>query len=215
MKSRSSALPVTVALLAAVLMTAIVSQARATVTWSFFETGCSGVCTLPPQPHVFATLTLPSPISAGSASWPTGFPIFPGDPPPVHTGDDFAFALSETPEVSISSANLFGPSSGPPAIRNYDISWAATPDSPEIRVDILTSSIAEAHLGVFGGRIATDFILGGCENSQCQITGFWQNDLAVPEPSSASLVLAGLFGVWFGKRYRRRRRPNRRGAGCG
>ena len=62
MQRRSTVLRFAVSVLAAVLITAMMGdQARATVTWSFFETGIScfnpSACSLPPQSFVFATLT--------------------------------------------------------------------------------------------------------------------------------------------------------------
>ena len=211
MKNRSAALRATVGLLAAVLTAAIVNQARATVTWSFFETGIScstSECTLPPQPFIFATLTLPGPISEGSAIW-QGFGT------PIYTGDEFVLTISPFRLTPAFNGNPGGQpcglgGGGRLTIGDFDISWSATANdlAISIHLDAINDMIGGfgRAFGPFGGPIATDFILGGCENSQCDIAGFWQSDLAVPEPSSASLVLAGLIGAWFSKR---RRRPSR------
>jgi hypothetical protein len=203
-----------VALFAAVLTTAIANQARATVTWSFFETGISCLsgppCTLPPQPFVFATLTLPGPMSQGTARW-GGFL-----PPPVYTGDEFAFSFDFglyrlTPafngdqggsECGISVTRL--------TICDFDISWSATASELSVAITFHAAFDAIFRFRENGGFVATDTeFLGGCtfSNVDCEVTGFWQSDLVVPEPSSAALVLAGLFGAWFGKRHRRLRPP--------
>jgi MYXO-CTERM domain-containing protein len=56
--------------------------------------------------------------------------------------------------------------------------------------------------GLTGGPIASDGTLGGCGFTQCQIAGFWQNDLSVSEPASAAVLASGLFGAWLGRRRR-------------
>jgi hypothetical protein len=51
---------------------ALVHETRATVIWSFYETGIScflGLCELPTQPYVLMTLTLPGATSSGTARW--------------------------------------------------------------------------------------------------------------------------------------------------
>ena len=207
-----SALRMAVAFLAAVSTTALVSQARATVTWSFFETGIScftGICTLPPQPFVFATLTLPGPVSAGTAQW-QGFLT----PPPVYTGDDFILSIAFfrlTPAFNGDqggSACSF--SGGPLTICDFDISWSATATGLAISInfDAVNDNIGglpDRPFGPFGGPVATDREnLGGCSinSGSCAITGFWLSDLALPEPSSASLAVAGLIGAWLTRRLR-------------
>src|SRR2546423_1569212 len=98
-------------LLWTVVVTALANQACATVTWSFYETAiiiCSGAqCVPPPQPYVVATLMLPSPTSVGTATWLSGNPILPGDPPPAHSGNDFTLNFSD--DGAVSSSNLIGP----------------------------------------------------------------------------------------------------------
>jgi hypothetical protein len=214
MQYRSAGLPIALAILAALSTTAIISPARATVTWSFFETGIScvsGQCFLPLQPFVFATLALPGPISQGTAQW-LGF-----GPPPVYTGDDFILSIVDA-GLRLSPAfdgdqggQECGVGGGRRTICDFDISWSAAPSflNIGINLDAINDNIggfAGRTFGSFGGSIATDFLLGGCENTQCVITGFWQSDLAMPEPSTASLALVGLIGSWFTKRHRRQRR---------
>ncbi len=139
MQDRSAALRMTVALFAAVLTTAIVHQARATVTWSFFETGISCFtgpsCTLPPQPFVFATLTLPGPISEGTALWRGA-----GFSPPVYTGDEFVFSFDFglyrlTPAFN---GDQGGAACGFSVMRlticDFDISWSATASELSIAI---------------------------------------------------------------------------------
>ena len=213
MQDRSAALRMTVALFAAVLTTATVNQAHSTVTWSFFETGISCFtgpsCTLPPQPFVFATLTLPGPISEGTALWRGA-----GFSPPVYTGDEFVFSFDFglyrlTPAFN---GDQGGAACGFSVMRlticDFDISWSATASELSIAITFDAAFDAIFRFRTNQGFVATDTEgLGGCtfNNGTCEITGFWQSDLAVPEASSASLVLAGLLGAWFTKRYRRQR----------
>ena len=189
---------------AAVSTTAVMDQARATVTWSFFETGIScadGLCSLPHQPFVFATLMLPGPISVGTAEWRGA------GTQPVYTGDEFVLSIDILRLSPAFNGDQGGQEcsvgGGRNTICDFTISWDATGSALVIRIDFdaINDNIgrfAGGPFGFFGGFIASDGILGGCENTQCEITGFWQSDLAIPEPSSASLILAGLLGglVW-------------------
>jgi len=193
-------------LAAAIGATALVHQARATVVWSFYETGIScfeGSCTLPPQPYVLVTLTLPGPTSTGTAIWQ-------GDPrvPPVYTGDDFILNSPAGPELSPRfTGSFFCSSHG--NICDFDIAWSATAGGLAIilNLDTVNDNIgggAGGTFGPFGGPIASDGpgTLGGCVDTQCRVTGFWQSDLSLPEPMSAILLLTGLFGTWVTGRYR-------------
>ena len=193
------------AVFAAALTTAIGNQARAAVTWSFFETGISCFqpsCFLPTQPYVFMTLTLPGPTSSGTADWDGGptTPVFTGDffelrfPfPPGRLNPDFVPA-------PIAPICVF--------ICGFHVSWSETDGrlvGVAINVDAFNDNIggqAGGPFGLTGGRIASDAEgrLGGCVITLCEVTGFWQSDLAVPEPSTATLVLVGLFGAWFARR---------------
>lgn len=222
MQRRSTVSRFAVSVFAAVLITTVMDQARATVTWSFIETGAvcfNGECTIPPPvvPFVFATLTLPGPISQGTALW-DGV----SGPPPVYTGDDFILSIPPIRLTSafngdqggLSCASGFG---GPQIICDFRISWSGTASDLAISISLdgALDNIGSlpggppfgGPFGSFGGAVATDRgMLGGCSfaDGRCQIIGFWQNGLAVPEPSSASLILTGLLGSWLGKRQRRR-----------
>jgi hypothetical protein len=191
--------------LAAAALATLPASADASVTWSFYETGIScfsGRCSLPPQPFVFATFTLPEPTSAGTARW-GGFP----GPAPVYTGDDFTLSLPFTNLSSGFSRNDFCNRSSP--ICDFDIVWSATSSglSIALSLDAVNDNVGgQASIGrpfgSFGGPIATDSPdLGGCNFTQCEITGFWQSDLPLPEPiSSVGLFLTGLFGTWLARR---------------
>lgn len=191
--------------------------AKATVTWSFFETGIScssGTCDLLPQPSVFATLTLPQLVSAGTAQW-RGVPTTP-----IFTGDDFLLTIGGFLQVSSAFNGDQGGQECPRStakntICDFNISWHATASGLVVGIELDAPNdnigrLAGGPFGSSGGAVATDFLLGGCNitSTNCQITGFWQNDLTVAEPSSGSLVVAGLFGAWFRKRRRHQANPN-------
>jgi hypothetical protein len=182
------------------------------VTWSFHETSCvteQGADCTPPQPFVFVTLTLPGTTSAGSAFWLGGDPP---SPPPVYTGDSFALAV---PFLKRPLTPAFtGPSCESDfQICDFDISWSETAgrlDAISINIDGFNDAIGYLldpdlfPLGLVSGQIATMGLLGGCNllTSPCTIGGFWQSDLAVSEPMSAVLLIAGLLGTCFAARSR-------------
>jgi hypothetical protein len=57
--------------------------------------------------------------------------------------------------------------------------------------------------GLTGGPVGSDGIIGGCGDTQCTVSGFWQSDLtAVPEPISAVLLITGLLGTCLASRAR-------------
>jgi hypothetical protein len=182
----------------------------ATVTWSFYETSCTPQTpfagSLCPDsassvtlPYLLARLVLPSATSTGTASWENTAP--PGQPPspPILAGDaDFSFvpALGSFIAPPTYGTNAFCPFGFVPgAICSYDISWTEIAGQlVAIQIDYLTISSAEIRLGLTGGRIASDFTIGGCPLlGTCEVTGFWASDLeAIPEPTSAALALAVL-----------------------
>lgn len=184
------------------------TPASANKVWDFQVTSIacpfSGTCSVPSAP--LAELVLPGPDSAGSAKWATGYPILPGDPPPVHTGDDFRF---QSGRLSLSPTNLIGQPGGPGTIRFYDISWVEVAGNLEaIHIDWETWGDDET-LGLTSGRLASDGEIGGCVMSTgCQFSGVWVDPpgnveqliaAAVPEPSSLSLGLtaAAFFGLMW------------------
>ena len=195
------------------------------VTWSFFETAITscnspGNCVLPPQPFVFMTLALPGPTSNGTATWLGTGSL------PVYTGDSFIltteahFVPSLTPAFAGDVSNPGGAScsNGPAGICDFNISWSETAGvltSLSINFDSVFDSIGglagRGAFGLTGGPIASDGTLGGCGFTQCQIAGFWQSALSVPEPASAALLASGLFGAWLGRRRRIGRGRNRGG----
>jgi hypothetical protein len=181
--------------LAATALAALPHPALADVTWSFYETSCTPVLggrPCMPFTAALASLLLPGPTSAGSANWQSS-PF--GVPPPILTGDtDFAFVPSEGRSIAPpgygTGLDCEGAGFGPGAICSYDISWSEVDGQLlAISIDYLTASIAEMHLGLGGGRIASDFTIGGCPVlGTCAVTGFWQS---VPEPTSAAMLLTG------------------------
>ena len=193
------------------------------VTWSFYETGITSCnspsafsCVLPPQPFVLMTLTLPGPTSTGTAIW-QGSPSLP-----VYTGDSFALPLpfltlhpaTLTPAFAGAASNIGGRDCldnfvGSGALCDFNISWAESAGvltAISINVDAIDDSIGgmaeRGSFGLTGGPLASDFILGGCSSTQCMVSGFWQSDLAVPEPMSAVLLITGLLGACLASRAR-------------
>ena len=168
------------------------------VTWSFFQTAitsCNGRCILPPQPFVLMTLTLPGNTSTGTATWQG-----PGATP-VYTGDSFILTV---PFATLTSAFA---GAGECVIRApcaFDISWSEAVGvltSVDINVagfnDDIGTFAGRFSFGLTGGALASDNVLGGCFDTQCVVSGFWQSDLAVPEPMSAVLLITEIIAAWL------------------
>jgi hypothetical protein len=190
---------------------ALPMHASATVTWTFYETSCSIFSSGAPCqtnfpvtfPYPIGSLTLSGPTSSGSASWMNNSGIGPFVPP-VLTGDpDFSVVFATVQPIAPPTygTNDIMCHAAPAAICQYDITWSETNgnlDDVSIFIEAGAADIGGTFIngkpfGLTGGIIATDGIIDNCDDSQCQIGGFWQSNLAVPEPMSASLLAIGLF----------------------
>jgi PEP-CTERM motif len=194
------------------------------VTWSFYETAITscdnpGSCALPPQPYVLMTLALPGLTSNGTATW------LGTVNQPVYTGDSFTLTTRASFMRPLTPAFMGGASNPSRSacanggdICDFNISWSETAGqltAVDINIDLVSDNIGgmagRGACGLTGGPIASDGTLGGCGFTQCQIAGFWQSDLSVPEPTSSALLASGLFGTWLGRRRRTGRARNREG----
>lgn len=199
--------------IAAALFTLPIAAKAEPVTWNFFETGitCDNprLCSLPPQPYILASLTLPGPTSSGSANWINGgFPV----PPPTLAGDGFVLAIdpgtSSVPKYRLSSTDPTNACFGSllticrlEPITGYNISWSETAGILNNITVQFGSQVDDINLGLFGGIIASDGSIDGCSLQQCAVTGFWRSNLAVaaaPEPASGLMLAGGLlaFSLW-------------------
>jgi hypothetical protein len=121
-------------------------------------------------------------------------------PQPVVTDPGFAFQDFWSPFVTIEPP-YFGAFPGPFGYSNtnfinggYLFSWSAVDGQlTAIRIDFNAEN-DDVHLGLTGGLIGSDGVIGTCEEGVCGVLGYWQN-VSVPEPGSAALLLSLLFGV--------------------
>ncbi|MGH7100382.1 MAG: hypothetical protein ACREE4_22430 [Stellaceae bacterium] len=187
----------------ATLMTLIATSAtKAAVIFDFYETGITqcgagGDCNLLPPPFVLMSLILSSGNETGSAVYePLG-----SINPPVVTDPEFHFGFG--PDPNIVTPPYFGEPPGCPYFGNcslaYDMTWTATNNTLTNLSLFYLDNFNEAGsrlqpFGVTGGWISSDGSLGGCGNTQCLVTGYWQ-DAVLPEPASGALFLGALFGL--------------------
>jgi hypothetical protein len=108
--------------------------------------------------------------------------------PPVFTGDDFTLDWrfgQLSPGFTGDGCNVGF--IGPRTICNFDIAWSASPSGLTVSIYLLTASIAQIgngpgpfeSFGPFGGPIASDFEFGGCIDTSCRVTGFWQSAVGI------------------------------------
>jgi hypothetical protein len=177
----------------AIAFTVSVVTDAAPVTWSFYETSCPSCTGAVHYPNLIASLTAPGPTSFGDWHYTTF---------PVSTGDPFTFTLYTESAGAISVHDDLGGGNNKDPIVFYDISWSEVAGTlTSVSVNFL-ADFDEAILSFSQGTIGSDYMLGGCVFSQCQITGVWQSDLAVPEPTSGVLLITGLLGAFLASRSR-------------
>jgi hypothetical protein len=139
--------------------------------------------------------------------------------PPVYTGDNFTLtvpvvhgALTVSPAFTgYPVVGFCHESASPSTICDFDISWSETAGdliAVRINIDAVFNDIGglagppRTFFGLTGGPLASDHTLGGCGNTQCTVTWYWQSDLALPEPMSAVLLITGLLGTCLASRSR-------------
>lgn len=201
--------------IAALLLPA--AAARSAVIWTFFETSCSANsganCTFQPASGL-AQLILPDINSSGSWS----FFFDSATQTSTESGDtDFSFDLPPT------GMRFHAPHFVPGLLErgsdiSYDISFASSPTALTISADFMAANdqfcIRHPRIGPVGCgggsefSVASDNVLLGCVDTQCQITGNWVLAL-VAEPSPIRVIAGPLIGVAMlalGRRRAARRR---------
>ncbi len=194
----------TILIAAALVASATAAQADQ-VPWDFYETSCApqtfgpGTCGPIFAPVWVGTLTLPGGDSVGSASGGRfTAPTVTGD------GDDFSIAFGGIAGGSVGT--LIGSGSTlflTPALlttnaySHYLVSWT------EIAGELLTVLVSYqadnggADIGLTGGTMGSDALIGACSNGTCSVGGYWIDPVpnAVPEPGTLSLLLAGFLAL--------------------
>jgi hypothetical protein len=123
----------------------------------------------------------------------------------VYTGDNFI--LEYVGSAFVTSAFNGEPNceGSPSALCEFDLSWSEVGGQLEsISLNALSVNYQIGPgFGLTGGRFGSDFFVDNCVDAQCFATGFWQSDLPVPEPMSASFLLSGLLGLALTRRFLR------------
>src|ERR1700730_8366003 len=160
---------------AAALLTSFATQASATVIFDFYEPEITSVrafvCAQPTHPVPVLSITLSNPTETGSAVFTYGFPV----PQPVVTDPGFAFQDFWFPFVTIEPP-YFGALPGPSGYSNttfinggYLFSWSAVDGQlTAIRIDFNAEN-DDVHLGLTGGLIGSDGVIGTCEEGVCGV----------------------------------------------
>jgi hypothetical protein len=165
--------------------------AGAAFSFDFYETGvtsCAAICAQPLQPVLLMSMTLSGPTESGSASW-GGL----GGPPPQVSDPNFSLLVYTSLTFSLGgpvriAAPNFGDSSS--LITFYTATWNEV-EGQLADVFVNFQGVFDmARIGLTGGTIGSDGLIGTCANGSCTITGVW-----VPEPGSATLLLGALFGL--------------------
>src|SRR5262249_15580561 len=153
---------------------ASLSAEASPVSWNFYETvitHCNASCTLPAQPYILASLTLPSETSSGSAQYQFLSSTH------TNSGDDFLFRLTGWAAAALRATQTqpgpeitpFG--AGPGTINDFNISWDTTDgvlNSISIVFNTFTDSV---RIGMTTAELATDYLVGGCSLTQCSVSG--------------------------------------------
>jgi len=186
------------AVTAGLLLLGFVAPARASVIFDFFETSLTSChagtlvvpCHQPSQPLAIVSITLSNPNEIGSAAW--AGPLHMPYTPPVVTDPGFVFRDLFSPSVTIAPPDFGAPSFCPACtdfLTGYSISWTElTSQLAAINIGF-TATFDEVFLGLNGGTIGSDGIIGTCGATVCDVVGYWQR---VPEPGSAMLLLSAL-----------------------
>jgi hypothetical protein len=188
-------------LMLAAALTAAAVPGHANVVWDYLVTDitCTGICGPVPAPsYVIAELILPGPTSSGSAFWQFGHPIFPGDPPPIHAGDDFIFSTTFGSRITPTDLTDAAHAQSLNPIKHYELSWSETDDILDSILIVFDTRIDNLRLSLTGGTLISDrdgplgcYILSGT----CQLIGSWiVAPVDEPRELPAALLLLALIG---------------------
>ena len=199
---------------AAAMLMSFATPASATVTFDFYETGvvscAADTCTEGSLPALLLRMTLSDPTESGSAFY--GGPGFGAPPPPQVSDPNFGLVVLTGATALEGGLRIEAPNFGvfpDTCCLSYNISW----DEVGRQLDSISFSLstdldALRGIGLTGGTIGSDGLIGTCVDGSCVITGAW---VRVPEPGSATMLLSALFGFGLVRR-RRGTRSSRSGA---